>query len=287
MSGVSPRSSASVATALVLAGQRGPGDPVAGAAGLSHKCLVPAGGVPMLARVVEALATSRSIGPIAVSIEDPDLVSDLEQLSPLQQEKGLSVLTSLATPSQSALAAAKALGQPFPLLITTADHALLTPVLVDWFVAEALASGADIVAGLVPAQVLLDAYPRSKRTFLRFRCGRYSGCNLFCVLTKSGLRVLDFWRRVERDRKRPWRIATALGTGTLVAYVLGRLTLQQALARISRKLDVHARAVIVPTAEAAIDVDKPGDLILVEEILKRRDEKSGIRHDHGVKTAEF
>jgi hypothetical protein len=87
--------------------------------------------------------------------------------------------------------------------------------------------------------------------------------------------VLDFWRRVERDRKRPWRIARAFGIGTLVAYVLGRLTLEQGLARLSRTLDVDARAVIVPTPEAAIDVDKPSDLTLVEEILRRRDDRHG------------
>jgi CTP:molybdopterin cytidylyltransferase MocA len=275
VSGVSAQWSARGLTALVLAGRRGPDDPVAVAAGLSHKCLVPADGVPMLARVVEALAASRSIGSIAVSIEDPDLVGGLARLSPQRDEGRLLVFPSAATPSLSALAAAEALGHPFPLLITTADHALLTPDLVDFFASAARQTGADIVAGLVPAEVLLDAYPQTKRTFLRFRDGRYGSCNLFCVLTEAGLRVLDFWRRVERDRKRPWRIARAFGIGTLVAYVLGRLTLEQGLARLSRTLDVDARAVIVPTAEAAIDVDKPSDLTLVEEILRRRGDSHG------------
>lgn len=259
----------------MLAGRRGPDDPVAAAAGLSHKCLVPADGVPMLARVVEALAASPSIGSIAVSIEDPDLVGSLARLSSQRDEGRLLVFPSAATPSLSALTAAEALDYPFPLLITTADHALLTPDLVDFFASAARETGADIVAGLVSAEVLLAAYPQTKRTFLRFRDGRYSSCNLFCVLTEAGLRVLDFWRRIERDRKRPWRIARAFGIGTLIAYVLGRLTLEQGLARLSRTLGVDARAVIVPTAEAAIDVDKPSDLTLVEEILQRRDDKHG------------
>jgi CTP:molybdopterin cytidylyltransferase MocA len=275
VSGVFSEPSPRGLTSLVLAGRRGPDDPVATAAGLSHKCLVPADGVPMLARVVEALAASRSVGSIVISIEDPDLVGDLERLSPRRKDGRLRVFPSAATPSLSALAAAKSLDQPFPLLITTADHALLTPDLVDFFASAARETGADIVAGLVPAEVLLDAYPQTKRTFLRFRDGRYSSCNLFCVLTEAGLRVLDFWRRVERDRKRPWRIARAFGIGTLVAYVLGRLTLEQGLARLSRTLDVDARAVIVPTAEAAIDVDKPSDLTLVEEILRRRGDSHG------------
>jgi GTP:adenosylcobinamide-phosphate guanylyltransferase len=264
-------------TALVLAGRRGPADPVADAAGLSHKCLVPAAGVPMLARVVEALAASRSVRRIAVSIEDPDVVADLRPLTALRADGRLVVLAGAATPSLSALAAAETLDKPHPFVITTADHALLTPDLVDFFVAAAIETGADIVAGLVPAELVIAAYPRSKRTFLRFRDGSYSSCNLFCVVTDKGLRVLRFWRRVEQDRKRPWRIARAFGIGTLVLYVIGRLTLAQALARLSRVLEVDARAVVVPFAEAAIDVDKPSDLALVEEILGRRDGTGGAK----------
>lgn len=273
MSDASPDPSPRGLTALVLAGRRGPDDPVAVAAGLSHKCMVPANGVPMLARVVEALAASGSIGTIAVSIEDADLAGSLATLSRQRDDGQLLVFPSAATPSLSALVAAEALDHPFPLLITTADHALLTPDLIDFFASATLETGADIVAGLVSAEVLLNAYPQTKRTFLQFRDGQYSSCNLFCVLTEAGLGVLDFWGRIERDRKRPWRIARAFGIGTLVAYLLGRLTLEQGLARLSRTLGVAARAVVVPTAEAAIDVDKPSDLALVEEILRRRDNK--------------
>ena len=44
-------------TALVLAGQRRGTDPMAAAAGLSHKALLPVAGVPMLLRVLAALRT--------------------------------------------------------------------------------------------------------------------------------------------------------------------------------------------------------------------------------------
>ncbi|MFC7554928.1 hypothetical protein ACFQU7_25930 [Pseudoroseomonas wenyumeiae] len=49
-------------TALVLAGSRaGAADPMAMAAGVSHKALLPVGGVPMLARVLEALRDSPAL----------------------------------------------------------------------------------------------------------------------------------------------------------------------------------------------------------------------------------
>ena len=64
-------------TALVLAGSRGAGDPVARAAGVAHKCLVPVAGVPMAVRVVETLAACPSVGRIALALEDPALLDDL------------------------------------------------------------------------------------------------------------------------------------------------------------------------------------------------------------------
>jgi GTP:adenosylcobinamide-phosphate guanylyltransferase len=258
-------------TALVLAGQRARGEPVADAAGLSHKCLVPVAGVPMLARVVAGLDASEAIGRIAVSIEDPGLLDTLPELSAMIASGRLLAIKSAGSPSLSALAAADSLGAgALPMLITTADHPLLTGAMVDDFLGVSARSGADMTAGLTPGAVLMAAYPRARRTFLKFRDGPYTGSNLFAVLTPDGLKALAFWRRVERDRKRPWRIAKAFGLRSLLAYLLGRLTLDETMVRASRTIGATVRAVPTPLAETGIDVDKPEDLILVEEILRAR-----------------
>lgn len=252
-------------TALVLAASR-PGDPVARACGVSHKALVPAGGEPMLARVLAALRASPSVGRIAVCIEDAAL---LERL-PGAAETGVEALPSAATPGASVLEAVARLGEPFPLLVTTADHALLTPAMVDRFCAAARASGADLAAGLAPASVIRRAYPAAQRTFLRFREDGYSGCNLFALLAPAALRAVRFWTVAERDRKRPWRLVRRFGPGSLLLFALGRLTLDQAMQRASRVLETRVTAVRMEDAEAAIDVDKPADLELVETILRNR-----------------
>ena len=62
-------------TALVLAGVRPGGDPLAEFAGVSHKALIPIGGVAMLDRVVDALRASGRIDRIVVSIDRPELVT--------------------------------------------------------------------------------------------------------------------------------------------------------------------------------------------------------------------
>jgi GTP:adenosylcobinamide-phosphate guanylyltransferase len=256
-------------TALVLAGSRGASDPVAAAAGLPQKCLVPAGGVPMLCRVLDTLAASPSIGRIFVTLQDPSAIAGDPELRRRLGDR-VSLVPGDTTPSLSVAAAIAAMPDPFPLLVTTADHPLLTPQIVDHFTTAASASGADVAAGLTSSGILLASYPDSKRTWLRFRDERYSGANLFALLTPEAMAAVRFWRRVEADRKKPWRIARAFGLGSLLAYGLGLLTLEAAMRRVSRVLGCEARAIALPFAEAAIDVDKPADLALVETILARR-----------------
>jgi len=254
-------------TVLVLAGDRGPQDPVSQAAGVAHKFLAAVAGRPMLERVVAALAASPYVGRIAVSLNDPVLVGRLPALAPLVDSGRLLALQAAGTPSRSVLQAASELQDPFPLLVTTADHALLTTAMIDYFCAESLASGAQVTAGLTASAVLLARYPQSKRTYLSFRDERYSGSNLFLLMGEAAMRVPELWRRAEQHRKKPWRIAAVFGPQLLLGYLLRRYSLDEAMARISARLGVSVAAVKMPFAEAAIDVDKAEDLELVEQIL--------------------
>ena len=61
------------------------------------------------------------------------------------------------------------------------------------------------------------------------------------------------------------------GPVSLVLFALRRLTLDAALERASRAIGCRVGAVSLPFAEAAIDVDRPSDLVLVERILAASD----------------
>ncbi|WP_299617638.1 NTP transferase domain-containing protein [Pelagibius sp.] len=256
-------------TALVLAGDRGPEDPLCRAAGVTHKCLVEVGGEPMVARVVAALAASPWIGRIALSLNDPALAAQIPGFQALIDQRRLTALATAESPSRSVLAALEGLDDPFPLLIATADHALLSPAMVDHICAASAGADLDLAVGVTGSALLLRRYPQSKRTYLSFRDERYSGSNLFTLMTPTATAAVDLWKRAEQQRKRPWRIAAVFGPALLLNYLLRRLTLDQALARISQRLGLTVAAVKMPFAEAAIDVDKPEDLALVEEILAR------------------
>lgn len=257
-------------TVLVLAGDRGPQDPVSQAAGVAHKCLAPVAGRPMLERVIAALTASPYVDRIAVSLNAPAIIDELAALGPLRESGRLRPLQAAGSPSRSVLRAVEELDDPFPLLVTTADHALLTPAMVDHFCRESLASRAQVTAGLTASATLLARYPQSRRTYLAFREERYSGSNLFALMDPAAMQLPELWLRAEQQRKKPWRVAAVFGPLLLLGYLLRCFTLDQAMARISARLGVAVAAVKMPMAEAAIDVDKAEDLALVEQILGER-----------------
>jgi GTP:adenosylcobinamide-phosphate guanylyltransferase len=84
------------------------------------------------------------------------------------------------------------------------------------------------------------------------------------------MEAVRFWRGMERNRKKPWRLMAAAGLPTLYRYLRGRLDLAAAFERLSVVSGARVRPVLLAQPEAAIDVDKPEDLALVERILAER-----------------
>jgi GTP:adenosylcobinamide-phosphate guanylyltransferase len=250
---------------LILAGSRGPGEPLAVYAGVSHKALIEVGGRPMLERVAAALADSGCVERIAICIERPELLDALAFVPELERRLPLPRLAAASGPSASVASALAQLGTP--LLVTTADHALLRPEWVRHFVERAQASGADVVAALARRETIVAAAPDTRRTYLRFASAHYSGCNLFYLATPAALAAVTLWQQIEAERKRPLRMLGRLGWFTALRYALGRLPLQAALARLGSLTAARVAVVEMPFGEAAIDVDKPSDLDWVRRHL--------------------
>jgi GTP:adenosylcobinamide-phosphate guanylyltransferase len=258
--------------ALVLAGRRSTTDPLAEVRGETHRALLEVVGVPMLVRVARALRASSSVDRITVSIDDPGAFEVVPELRKLEACGEITHHSSLSSPSRSVQDALNDRLLEDRVLVTTADHALLTPKIIDHFAACAEQSDADVAVGVVAESVIRATYPSTTRTYLRFRDGGYSGANLFAFRSQRALRAAEFWVRAEAFRKRPWRLASTFGPMTLLLFGLRRLSLEETLERASRQIGCRIRAVPLPFAEAAIDVDRPSDLHLVSEILAARGE---------------
>jgi molybdopterin-guanine dinucleotide biosynthesis protein A len=249
--------------AIVLAGSRPGPDPLLTGSGVSTKALLPVAGQAMLAHVVRALRASPEIGPITILAQNS---------AELAAEPGLAGLADLhfADSGQgisSSLAAALPPGDA-PLLVTTADNVLLTPAMVSEFLGGAADS--DVAVAMVERDLLLARYPESRRTWLKFRGGWWSGANLFRLRGRRVLPLLDFWGRIERDRKKGLKIVAAFGPWLLLGALLRLFTIQQGIARAGRRFGLRATVVPMSEPEACIDADKPADIELIEAIFAAR-----------------
>ena len=257
-------------TALVLAGTRAGGDPLAQAAGVSHKALIEIGAATMIERVVGALAASTRIARIVIAIERPELLAALPGLAAPVSRIPWTTIATAAGPSATVASALERFGAP--LVVTTADHALLQPAWIDEFLAHCPAD-ADIAIALARRDAVEAAAPATRRTWLRFADGDYSGCNLFLFASERAAAAVALWRRLEADRKRPLRMMRRLGLGFALRYALGRLAWTQAAARLGNLAGgVRIAKVELGDGAAAIDVDKPEDLALVRVLAARRQE---------------
>ena len=154
----------------------------------------------------------------------------------------------------------------WPLLVTTADHALLDTAMVDEFCGAA--NEPDIAIGVVERANLLRRLPQTQRTWLKFRGRAYTGANLFALRSPQVRRAVELWRSVEQDRKKAWRILALLGPAVLLTVALRLVSLDEVLARLSARLGLKVKAVELSNPLAGVDVDKACDHKLAEALLK-------------------
>jgi GTP:adenosylcobinamide-phosphate guanylyltransferase len=250
-------------TALLLAGSRPGTDPFAQAYGTDLKALIPVGGVPMVARPAAALLAAPEIERVRVLTQQPERIAAV-----LPDDSRISIEHSGAT---IAATLENILADPstrYPLLVTTADHALLDPAMIADFCAQA--AGADVAIGLAGRRALMTRLPGTQRTWLKFRGGAYSGANLFAFGSARAAQAVALWRSVEQNRKKGWRMIAALGPAALLGAVLRLRTLDQTLESVGRRLGLTIRKVELANPLAAVDVDKPADHELVTAILEGR-----------------
>ena len=250
-------------TALVLAGSRPGRDAFAESHGTDLKALIPVGGVAMVVRPVRALLAAPEIKAVRVLAQQVERIAAV-----LPDDPRLSVEASGATIAATLEAILADPATTFPLFVTTADHALLDAAMIADFCASA--AGADLAIGLVEKKALDARLPQTKRTWVKFRGGAYSGANLFAFGSREAAIAIGLWRSVEQDRKKGKRMIAALGPAVLLGAVFRARTLDQTLGSIGRRLGLSIRKVELGNPLAAVDVDKPADHALVSEILEGR-----------------
>ncbi|MGI9331124.1 MAG: nucleotidyltransferase family protein [Gammaproteobacteria bacterium] len=242
---------------IVLAGERPGRSPVAEAAGVPCKALANVGEIPMLTRVLRTLARTPNIEKCVV-VGNSEFKNALEPI--LAGFSGFASWQDGAdSPARSAALAAQTIPPDNGVLLTTADHPLLEPSMIQELCAIRGTENPDVVVGLVRHAQVMAQHPEARCTPLGFSDGPYCGTNLFLFRTARSRSLMTQWQTVEQARKTPWRVVGILGPGAVLGYLLGRLSLARALQQLSRRLELDIGATELSNTRAALDVDTVGD----------------------------
>lgn len=231
--------------------------------GTDLKALIRVANEPMIIRPVRTLLECNAVGQIIVVSQAPVRLAEV-----LPMSDRIDLREAKSTIAETMLDLCNDPGLRWPLIVTTADHALLDPATVDEFLRGA--SSRDIAIGVVERETLLRRIPETRRTWLKFRGGAYTGANLFALKSPAVRSAIETWRSVEEDRKKAWRIIALLGPSVLLLAALRLISLDEVLGQLSARLALDIGAVRLSNPLAGIDVDKPDDHRLVEAIIEGR-----------------
>ena len=151
--------------------------------------------------------------------------------------------------------------------MTTADHALLDAAMIADFCAEA--EGADLAIGLVERARADGAPAGTKRTWLGFRGGAYTGANLFAFGSAKAAKAVELVaRRSSRTARRAGGCSLALGRPGLLGPAAAAHARPDAGVAWAAGSGLTCARCELDDPLAAVDVDKPADHELVTAILE-------------------
>lgn len=257
-------------TVIILAGQRaGMVNPLAARAGVSHKCLAPIRGKPLIAHVLETVTKVEAVHEIRVSLE-PEAHAHVAKLAEAYADRGIPIELIPNKPNivDSVHAAAGARAGPF--VITTADNVLLTPAAIEQVLAE-LAS-VDGVLALARRESVLAAHPEGQRNFYRFRDDEYANCNIYGLANRKALEAgAEIFRGGGQFMKSVWRMVRAFGPLNILMLRLGAYDRDEAMSRIGRRVGIAIKATEFADGSLAVDVDNERTFRVCEELLAKRE----------------
>lgn len=225
-----------------------------------YEACLPIGGRPMVYHVVRALLAAPSVERVSV-LGPVDILDKLD----LPQEV---TIAEGADTIEGTLSRAVGLARAdTPFLLSSADIPLLRASAVEYFWQSAQREHAELAYPIVRREQIEDSYPYARRTYVHLADGTFTGGNLLYVDTGASDSLLAFAKRIFAVRKKPWRIASLFGARFCLGFLLGRLSVEGIEQHLASLWGRRCRALIVPHAEVAMDVDKLSDYHLIERYM--------------------
>ncbi|MCB2209448.1 NTP transferase domain-containing protein [bacterium] len=252
---------------LLAGGLLSPEDPLYPKASGGHRSLIPINGKPMAQWVLDALTASEVISRVIVIglAEDCSLTS-VKPLAFLPDEGG--VFENMRAGSQFA---AETNPDQHKVIIASADIPAIRPEMLAWLAGQIEQNPeTEIYYNVITQDAMEERYPNANRSYVRFRDCAVCGGDLNALDTRFFASERPVWHRLTEARKSPLKQAGILGLDTLALVLLHAITLDGAVRKVCRRLDLRGRALRCPYPEMAMDADKPHQLVILRQDLEAR-----------------
>jgi len=248
-----------------------PEEPLYEATQGNPKALVDVAGKPMVQWVLDALSESKSV--------DNVIIVGLTEKSGLQCRKKMFFVSNQGKMVENLQAGAKKVLEVNPqaeyVLIVSSDIPGITGGMVDWVVDTTMQTRLDVYYNIIQREVMEKRFPASKRTWTRFKEMEVCGGDMNVGRVKTIVADdTDMWVKITNARKSPLKQAALIGFDTAFLLLTGKLTLQKAEKNITTRLKITGKVIVCPYAEVGMDVDKPHQLEIMRDDLKKQLKKA-------------
>lgn len=233
------------------------------------KAMVDILGKPMVQWVLDALSGAHKVENI--------VLIGLTEESGLTCVKPLTFLPNRIGMIENILGGIKKITEINPsasrLLLVSSDIPGITSAMVDWEIETTSDTDVDLCYNVVKREVMEDRYPGSRRTFTKLKGMEICGGDMNVLRTAVASMNTDIWEKLIDSRKNPVRQAAIMGFDTLLLILLRVITLDEAVKKVTARLQMTGKAIVCPYAEIGMDVDKPNQLELVRADLANQDKR--------------
>lgn len=251
--------------AVVTAGGRfAPKDPLYRLTKDGYKALLDIDGKPMIQWVLDALSGTDRVDTVAVVGLPVDTA--------LECSHTLTIIENQGDMIRNIQAGVAYLDQIHPqddhCLVVSSDIPAIRSEMIAWLVETVLAGNADIVYNVIGRQVMEERFPGSRRTYVTLQGESFCGGDANAIRKTMARATNPLANKLVEARKNPVRQAALVGFGTVLRLLLGKLTLDQAVEAICRRMEITGLAVRCPYAELGMDVDKPFQYEIMRNYLE-------------------
>ncbi len=225
-----------------------------------NEALIILGKYPMIHYVYQAVKNTPRLGNVIIS-------GPCDSLRPIFGKDDSLMFTNSGEDAIDSFANTLGLVKSEKILIMPADIPFITPEAIEDFLDQCEKYDADVYYAIVPREVNEKRFPRVKRTYVKLREGVFTGGNLFLIRTAVASQGIELGKKLVANRKNPLAQARLFGMDLVLKYLTGRLSIREVEERFYETLKLTGKAIISNYAEVGVDVDKPSDLKLAEEIL--------------------